>query len=46
MSNSKVAIITGGGGVLGRATAIKLARDGYSVTVGGRTQETLNDTVN
>jgi NAD(P)-dependent dehydrogenase (short-subunit alcohol dehydrogenase family) len=46
MSNTKVAIITGGGGVLGRATAIKLASDGYSVTVGGRTQETLNDTVN
>ena len=45
MSNNKVAIITGGGGVLGRATAIKLARDGYSITVGGRTQETLDDTL-
>ena len=45
MSNGKVAIITGGGGVLGRATAIKLARDGYSVTVGGRTKQTLDETV-
>jgi NAD(P)-dependent dehydrogenase (short-subunit alcohol dehydrogenase family) len=45
MSNSKVAVITGGGGVLGRATAIKLARDGYSITVGGRTQESLDETV-
>jgi NAD(P)-dependent dehydrogenase (short-subunit alcohol dehydrogenase family) len=45
MDESKVAIITGGGGVLGRATAVKLARDGYSVTVAGRTQETLDATV-
>lgn len=45
MTSDKVAIITGGGGVLGRATAVKLAVDGYSVVVAGRTRATLDDTV-
>lgn len=40
-----VAVITGGGGVLGRASAVKLAGRGYDVVVTGRTQATLDATV-
>ncbi|HUY71588.1 MAG TPA: SDR family oxidoreductase [Gaiellaceae bacterium] len=42
---SKVAIITGGGGVLGRASALGLAREGYAVAVAGRSASTLEATV-
>jgi NAD(P)-dependent dehydrogenase (short-subunit alcohol dehydrogenase family) len=42
--NSSVAIITGGGGAIGRATAIELAARGYRIVLCGRTAETLNQT--
>jgi NAD(P)-dependent dehydrogenase (short-subunit alcohol dehydrogenase family) len=38
----RVAIITGGGGVLGTASAAALARRGYDVVVTGRTQAKLD----
>lgn len=44
MSN-QVAVITGGGGSLGHATAVTLAERGYAVVVTGRTQATLDETV-
>jgi NAD(P)-dependent dehydrogenase (short-subunit alcohol dehydrogenase family) len=40
-----VAVITGGGGVLGHASAVALAGRGYDVVVTGRTQATLDATV-
>lgn len=40
-----VALITGGGGVLGHASARALAARGYDVVVTGRTQATLDATV-
>lgn len=40
-----VVVITGGGGGLGRATAVELARRGWSSVVTGRTQGSLDDTV-
>jgi NAD(P)-dependent dehydrogenase (short-subunit alcohol dehydrogenase family) len=39
------ALITGGGTGIGRAAAIALAAEGASVTVAGRTQATLEETV-
>jgi len=42
---SQVVVITGGGGVLGRATAVELARRGWSSVVTGRTQGSLDATV-
>lgn len=44
MRNGAV-VITGGGGSLGRACAVGLARRGYPTVVTGRTQETLDATV-
>jgi NAD(P)-dependent dehydrogenase (short-subunit alcohol dehydrogenase family) len=41
----KVAIITGGSGGIGRATAIALLKDGWSVAVGGRRAEALEETL-
>jgi citronellol/citronellal dehydrogenase len=41
----RVALITGGGTGLGRATAIELARCGAMVMVSGRREEPLKDTV-
>jgi citronellol/citronellal dehydrogenase len=41
----RVALITGGGTGLGRATAIELARCGASVVITGRREEPLRDTV-
>ncbi len=42
---SKVALVTGGGSGIGKACAIKLAANGYTVVVTGRRQNALNDTV-
>lgn len=41
---SRTAIITGGGRGIGRAVAIGLAADGWSVTVAGRDQDSLDQT--
>ena len=40
----KVAIITGGSGGIGRATAITLLRNGWSVAIGGRRADALEET--
>jgi NAD(P)-dependent dehydrogenase (short-subunit alcohol dehydrogenase family) len=45
MEARRVAVITGGGGVLGRETAMQLVGDGFDVVVAGRTAETLEETV-
>ena len=42
---SKVAVITGGGRGIGRAVATSLSDDGWSIVVCGRTQTTLDETV-
>jgi len=41
---SKVAVVTGGGGGVGRAAAIALSKDGWKVVVAGRTQTSLDET--
>jgi NAD(P)-dependent dehydrogenase (short-subunit alcohol dehydrogenase family) len=40
----RVAVITGGGSGVGRAAAVALADDGWSVVLAGRHQETLDET--
>ncbi|HEY3828803.1 MAG TPA: SDR family oxidoreductase [Solirubrobacteraceae bacterium] len=45
MLRGKVALVTGGGTGLGRATALELARCGAAVTVAGRREEPLQETV-
>ena len=42
----KVALITGGGSGVGKASALALARQGYSVVLSGRRQEPLGAVVN
>ena len=42
---NRVAVITGGGGGIGRAVAIALSKAGWSIVVAGRTQASLDDTV-
>lgn len=41
---NKVAIITGGGSGIGRATAVAFAREGASVSVAGRREDALTET--
>lgn len=44
--NSRVAIITGAGSGIGRATALQLAEHGYQLALVGRTRASLLETVN
>lgn len=41
----KVAVVTGGGGGIGKAAAIALSKAGWTVIVAGRTQQTLDETL-
>jgi len=43
-SSLKIAIITGAGSGIGKAVAVALAREGYSVVLAGRRKETLEAT--
>jgi NADP-dependent 3-hydroxy acid dehydrogenase YdfG len=40
----KIAVVTGAGSGVGRATAVKLARQGWTVVLIGRTESTLRET--
>jgi NAD(P)-dependent dehydrogenase (short-subunit alcohol dehydrogenase family) len=43
-SSTKIAIVTGAGSGIGKSVAIALAREGYSVVLGGRRKELLEAT--
>lgn len=45
MTKRGVAIVTGGGSGIGRATTLQLAADGYHVFIIGRTEEKLRETI-
>jgi NAD(P)-dependent dehydrogenase (short-subunit alcohol dehydrogenase family) len=45
-TSGKTAIVTGAGSGIGRATALALLREGYSVVLAGRRSEALQQTVN
>jgi NAD(P)-dependent dehydrogenase (short-subunit alcohol dehydrogenase family) len=42
---NKVAIVTGGGTGIGKASALALGREGYAVVIAGRRREPLDETV-
>jgi len=44
--NHKIAIVTGAGSGIGRATAIALCNDGWSIALAGRREEELRETAN
>jgi NAD(P)-dependent dehydrogenase (short-subunit alcohol dehydrogenase family) len=44
MAAQKVAIVTGAGSGIGRATALALAREGYAIVLAGRRREALEET--
>ena len=43
--NGKVAIVTGGGSGIGKASALALLKEGYSVVISGRREDPLSQTV-
>jgi NAD(P)-dependent dehydrogenase (short-subunit alcohol dehydrogenase family) len=44
-SPNKIALVTGGGSGIGRAAALALLREGYSVALAGRRPEALRETI-
>src|ERR1051325_3084283 len=44
-SNGKIALITGGGSGIGKASALALAREGFAIVVAGRRPEPLQAVV-
>lgn len=44
-SNNRVAIVTGAGSGVGKAAALALLKDGYSVVLAGRRQEPLDEVI-
>ena len=44
-SSDKIALVTGAGSGIGRATALALLKEGYSVALAGRRRESLEETL-